>query len=164
MVILQGKNALLCIMKPPVFLLAILILVSCKDSEREEISNSENNIDAARNFIRSALDGKFNDARRFMIRDSVNLNYIDVVERSFSNLDQSTKDGYRTSTIRILEKKDLNDSTAIVIYANTFKNDPDTLKVIRIGGEWLVDLKYLYLHDFDTLNHKLKIDSLPRTN
>ena len=141
-----------------------MLLFSCKDSEREEITSSENNIDAARNFIRSALDGKFNDARRFMIRDSVNLNYMDVVERSFSNLDQATKDGYRTASIRILEKKNINDSTAVVIYANTFKNDPDTLKVMRVGGEWLVDLKYLYLHDFDTSVRKPVTDSLTGTN
>jgi hypothetical protein len=151
-------------MKFSAFLLAVILFASCKDSDREEITTSENNIDAARNFIRSALDGKFNDARRFMIRDSVNLNYIDVVERSFSNLDQATRDGYRTSSIRILEKKDINDSTAVVIYANTFKNDPDTLKVMRIGGEWLVDLKFLYLHDFDTLIHKPVTDTLPVTN
>jgi len=48
----------------------------------------------------------------------------------------------------------VNDSTSIVIYSNSFKNNPDTLKVIKTGGKWLVDFKYLYLHDADTINTK----------
>ena len=143
----------------PFFLFAFL-LFSCKDDEREEAPASENNIDAARNFIRAALDGKFNDARRFMVQDSVNLNYMEVVERSFKNLDQATRDNYRTASIRILGKSNINDSTTVVIFANTFKNDPDTLKVRKVGQEWLVDFKYLYQHDLDTSNKIPVRDSL----
>ena len=143
------------------FLLPAFLLFSCKDDEREEVPASENNIDAARNFIRAALDGKFNEARRFMVPDSVNMNYMDVVERSFKNLDQATRDNYRTASIRILGKSNINDSTTVVIFANTFKNDPDTLKVRKVGQEWLVDFKYLYQHDMDTLNKVPAKDSLP---
>jgi hypothetical protein len=143
------------------FFLPVFFLISCKDDESEEVPASENNIDAARNFIRAALDGKFDDARRFMLQDSVNLNYMDVVERSFKNLDQPTRDNYRTASIRILGKTNVNDSTSVVIFANTFKNDPDTLKVLRVGQEWLVDLKYLYQHGLDTFLNKPVKDSVP---
>ena len=143
------------------FFLSAFLLFSCKDDQREEVPASENNIDAARNFIRAALDGKFDDARRFIVPDSVNLNYMDVVERSFKNLDQPTRDKYRTASIRILGKSNVNDSTTVVIFANTFKNDPDTLKVLRVGQEWLVDFKYLYQHDLDTSNKVPVKDSLP---
>jgi hypothetical protein len=33
-------------------------------------------------------------------------------------------------------------------------NDPDTLRILKIKGQWLVDLKYLYEHDMDTMQIK----------
>lgn len=138
------------------FLLAVfamgVLLPACKSKDKEPVSSSENNIDAARNFIRAALDGKFEEARSFMLQDSLNTNYMDIAERSYQHTDQAEKDGYRTATIRIFSPvKDINDSTSIVIYSNTYKNDPDTLRVVRVKGQWLVDLKYLFEHDADTL-------------
>lgn len=129
-----------------------ILLQACKSKDNQESPASENNIDAARNFIRAALDGKFDEARTFMIQDSLNMNYMDIAERSYQHTDQAQKDGYRTATIRIFSPvKEINDSTSIVIYSNTYKNDPDTLRVMRVKGQWLVDLKYLFEHDADTL-------------
>lgn len=128
-------------------------LYSCKSKENQQ-GQSENNVDAARNFIRAALDGKFNEARTYMLLDTSNTNYMDVAERSYQRAGQAIKDGYRTSNIHIHEVKPVNDSTSIVIYSNSFKNDHDTLKVLKINNQWLVDLKYLYEHDADTLVNK----------
>lgn len=131
---------------------------SCKSKDKEQDSKSENNIDAARNFIRAALDGKFDEARTFMLPDSVNTNYIDVAERSFQNNSQSIKDGYRSASIKILNVLEvIKDSQTVVIYSNSFMNNPDTLKVLNVNGQWLVDFKYLYQHDADTLLHKSSV-------
>ena len=65
------------------FLIALLAF-GCKPSERE---SSDSDIDAARNFIRAALDGKFKDARSYMIQDSVNMNYLEIAERSYRRSD-----------------------------------------------------------------------------
>jgi hypothetical protein len=118
---------------------------------KKQSTTSENDIDAARNFIRAALDGKFDEARNFMLSDSVNANYMDVAERSFRNTDAETKNGYRVASINMHQVAPINDSTTIVIYSNSFKNDHDTLKVVKENGQWLVDLKYLYQHDMDTM-------------
>ena len=136
--------------------------VACKSKDKQSNAKSENNIDAARNFIRAALDGKFTEARTYMLADSVNTNYMDVAERSYQRADQALKDGYRTSSIRIFSPVTaLNDSTTIIIYSNSFKNDPDTLKVLKTNGEWLVDFKYLYEHDADTpVNKSITNDTL----
>ena len=129
------------------------IIISCKNEEKS--SQSENNLDAARNFIRSALDGKFNEARNYMLQDSLNNNYLDVAERSYKNTSQDVKDGYMTSSIRFHQPVvAVNDSTTIIVYSNSYKNDPDTLRVLKINSNWLVDLKYLYQHDTDTVSAK----------
>ncbi len=144
-----------------IFLLLFTLFYSCKSKDQPS-AKSENNIDATRNFIRSALDGKFNEARNYLLTDSINTNYMDVVERAYQNIDQRTKDGYRESSIRIHGVNPVNDSITIVIYSNSFKNDPDTLKVMRINNQWLVDLKYLYMHDLDTMmTTPVTKDSIP---
>lgn len=136
------------------FLFLLCIFYSCKSKDKQPTGKSENDIDAARNFIRSALDGKFDEARNFMLSDSVNNNYMDVAERSFNNAVQSVKDSFRTSSINIHNVDPVNDSTTILIFSNSFKNNPDTLRVLKIKNQWLVDLKYLYQHDTDTISVK----------
>lgn len=144
-------------LKSTPFLFILFTIVSCGNEEKVPLT-SDNHVDAVRNFVRAALDGKFNEARMYMIGDSLNNNLLDVAERSFKNLPQETKDGYRASSIRFPAPMiSLNDSTSIVIYSNSYMNNPDTLKVLRIKGKWLVDFKYLYQHDTDTLNPKPSI-------
>lgn len=138
---------------PSIFLFLLFSFLACKNKDN---ITSENNIDAARNFIRAALDGKFQEARTYMLTDSVNTNYMDVAERSYQNAAQPTKDGYRASSINIIQVTEpVKDSVTVVIYSNSFKNDHDTLKVLKSNGQWLVDLKYLYEHDEDSLQNKL---------
>lgn len=137
---------------PPTLLLTLSLLSACGNEEKAP-ATSDNHVDAVRNFVRAALDGKFAEARMYMISDSVNNNYMDVAERSYANMSQENKDGYRASSIQFPSPMiAVNDSTSIVIYSNSFKNNPDTLKVVKTGGKWLVDFKYLYQHDSDTTN------------
>ena len=133
---------------------------ACKNNDEQSSVKTEDDINAATEFIRSALDGKFNQARVYLLPDSSNIQYIDVVERSYQRTDADTKNGYQNSTIHIHEVKPVNDSTTVVIYSNSFKNDHDTLKVVKIKGQWLIDLKYLYEHDMDTTHIFNKSDSL----
>jgi hypothetical protein len=141
-------------LKTAPLLFALFVLASCGNEEKAP-ATSDNHVDAVRNFVRAALDGKFAEARMYMISDSVNNNYMDVAERSYANMTQENKDGYRASSIQFPSPMvTLNDSTSIVIYSNSFKNNPDTLKVMKTRGKWLVDFKYLYLHDADTINSK----------
>ena len=140
---MQKKYAIL-------FIVYLHLLMACKNNERAA-GKSENDIDAARNFIRAALDGKFDAARTYLLPDSVNINWMDVAERSYLKTDAETKNGYRSSSINIHRVSPLNDSTTVIIYSNSYKNDHDTLKALKQNGQWLVDLKYLYEHDMDTL-------------
>ncbi len=131
---------------------AYLQICSCSNDTRKEPGSSENNMDAARNFIRSALDGKFDEARTYMIQDSVNMQYLDAVERNYQKMAKDTIDGYRRATIRIYSPvQNLNDSVTIIMYSNSFMNDRDTLKVVKSAGQWKVDFKYLFEHDRDSV-------------
>jgi hypothetical protein len=123
-------------------------LGSCKNGDQAPVK-AENDLDAARNFIQSALYGKYDEARKYMLPDSINEERMRLIERV--NLTPNEKNGLASASINFHAVRPVNDSTTIVIYSNSFKNNWDTLKVVRMNGQWLVDFDYLFDHDSDTL-------------
>lgn len=135
---------------PFFFLLLLFSFTACKTKDKAVAS--ENDIDAARNFIQAALEGNYDKARTFMLNDSVNVNWMDNMERSYMKNDEETKYNYRKASIHVHNiSYPVKDSVTIVIYSNSFKNDHDTLKVVKKNGQWLVDFKYLFEHNGDSL-------------
>lgn len=126
-------------------IIATLVFLSCNSEDQKKETLSENDTDAARNFIRAALDGKWDDARKYMVQDSTNMELIDRSETMYSGMDRQVKRSYRESNIRFYETRVLNDSVTIINYSNTYKNEKDSLKVVKTGGQWLIDLKYSLL-------------------
>ena len=131
------------------FFLTLVTGTACKSKDKTPVS--ENDMDAARNFIRAALDGHFDEARTYLLPDSVNVNWMDIAERIYQKADAETRMGYRNASINIHERTKVNDSTTILIYSNTYMKNPDTLRVIRKNDKWMIDLKYLYQHNTDSL-------------
>jgi hypothetical protein len=136
-------------------LLMAASVVACKGKDKEKEPASSNAMDAARNFIRATLDGKFDFARDYMLIDSLNVNYLDIGNRSRQNADQATKDSYRGASILFHKTIPVNDSVSVIIYSNSFKNDHDTLRLVKMGNDWKVDLKYLFDHDADSSLYKI---------
>jgi hypothetical protein len=128
----------------------LFILAACNNNDRAGSGDAESDVNAASNFIRSALDGNFSQARQYMLQDTANLQFLDVAQRNYERAPQQTIKSYKESSINIHEVKSINDSTTVVVYSNSFKQDHDTLKILKLNNQWLVDLKYLYQHDIDT--------------
>jgi hypothetical protein len=103
----------------------------------------ENDLDAARTFIKNALDGKFEQARQIMLQDSTNDQTMDVIERNYERMPQADRVGYRNSSIQIHNTKTVGDTT-FVTYSNSYKNQNQNLKLVKVNGQWLVDLKYTF--------------------
>ena len=137
-----------------VFLLSsftLLLFFACNETDRGT-GEPENDIDAARAFIRAALDGDYDKARTFLVNDSLNRQDIDISERLYKErMSPEEKNKYRGASIHIHETARLNDSTSIVYYSNTYRNQKDSLKVIRSDGKWLIDFKYIFKHKPDSL-------------
>jgi hypothetical protein len=135
------------------FLFLFFFAVACNNDNPKK-NKAEDDLDAARSFIDAALKGDFAKAKDYAVKDSINLQFLDVRERIYASMDSREKEEYRNASIHIYDVKKVNDSTTVVIYANSFKNDKDTLKVLRQAGQWLVDVKYLWQHDEDSLFKK----------
>lgn len=132
-------------MKKLLFCSTLLILFSaCNNQDNQPSGQPENDLDAARTFIRDALDGKFDRARELMLPDSTNDQTMNVTERTYERMSEDNKAGYRNATIQIYNTREVNDSTRIVTYSNSYRNKKDSLKVVHVGGQWLIDLKFTF--------------------
>ena len=122
----------------------LMMFFACNNSEQQPASNEpENDLDAARTFIDDALKGKFEHARQLMLKDSTNDQTMDVVERNYEHMSEADRVGYRNASIQIHDTKTVGDTT-FVIYSNSYKNQNQNLKLVRVNGEWLVDFKYTF--------------------
>ena len=103
-------------------------------------------MDAASKFLRAALDGDYKKARTYLVKDSTNHQMIDIYEKDYNNnLPPEDKTKYKSASIRFLkETHEVNDSTTIIHYSNSYKNKPDSLKILRINGQWFVDLNFTF--------------------
>lgn len=122
---------------------------ACKNEDKKETAQSENDVDAVRNFLQSALYGDYEKAKIYMLPDSANEERMNAVKRIKRSPEEQK--GLAGASINIHNVNPVNDSTTIVIYSNSFKNNWDTLKIVKLKGQWLVDFKYLFEHDSDTL-------------
>lgn len=137
----------------------LLFCLACNNDDKKE-TGQETDINVITNFIQAALKGNFDEAKSYMITDSMSLQRMNNIARV--NLSPEEKRGLSSASINIHTRIPLNDSTTIVIYSNSYKNNRDTLRALKLNGRWLVDFNYLFDHDMDTLlNSRLnKPDSI----
>ena len=125
---------------------SLIFFWACNNSDQQQqpASNQpENDLDAARTFIRDALDGKFEHAKQLMFKDSTNDETMDVIERNYERMPQADRVGYRNASIQIHNTKTIADTT-FVTYSNSYKNQNQNLKLVKVNGQWLVDFKYTF--------------------
>jgi hypothetical protein len=128
------------------FILLLFTAAGCTNTEQSPSSaSSDNDLDAVRNFLRAALDGKWSEANRYLVQDSVNIQIMQSAESQYEMKGLQEKRGFREANITIYDTRKISDSISVVHYSNTFKNKRDSLKVVYQEGQWLVDLKYSLL-------------------
>jgi hypothetical protein len=130
---------------PSLFLFLLFFAVACNQADKTMSAGAESDIDAARSFIRAALDGNFEKARTYLFQDSLNNVYMDVTERSYNKFAKDTVNQYRSASINIHNVQTLNDSVTLVTFSNSFRNDHQSLRVVKTDGRWQIDLKYLFV-------------------
>src|SRR4029453_9082663 len=96
--------------------LFLATLLACNDSGETKATKSENDMDAARNFLDAALKGNYREASHYMLQDSTNLGYLNVTERKYQTLDPGKKDSLSTACLRFYDTKRLTDSVTITVF------------------------------------------------
>jgi hypothetical protein len=125
-----------------IIIIGVLFLNSCKNSEKINLSDP---IDSGRGFIESSLKGEYDVAKKYMLQDSINNDFLDRLKDVYNKkMSQAEKDGLKNANIIINSTDNLNDSEQIINYSNTFRKMPDKIKVVKKNNEWRVDFKYTF--------------------
>ena len=93
-------------------------------------------------FIRNTLDGNFDKAETLIFKDSLNVQFYENYKLFMDKQPDSIIQKYKGSDFIINKFSQVNDSTAIIDFSNSYKNKPTEIKVVKRDGEWWVDLKY----------------------
>lgn len=124
--------------------LSLACLCACSNNAENATGKPENDVDAASMFIRSALNGQWKQAKKLIVQDSANIEDLEAAERVADKRNVTEQRGYREAQITLHDTRKINDSASVIIYSNTFKNQRDSVKAVRVAGDWLVDLKYSF--------------------
>ena len=117
--------------------ISFLLLSSCSQSFKP----AEDAQDAGREFIRASLDGNYEKASFYLYPDSTNNMLFDKWKKDHERLDHEEQKKYRDADILPVDIRTVNDSTTSYTYANSYKKDTTTIRIVRIEGKWLVDFK-----------------------
>jgi len=116
----------------------LLITIACNNDSFKKAEDAQ---DAGREFIRASLDGNYEKAQFYMLADSTNKFLLERWKRGYDDLTADEKKKYKDAEIVVLNIDRENDSVTSYKYFNSYKKDTTAIKVLKIKGEWLVDLK-----------------------
>lgn len=136
----------------PVVVSVIVLASSCNNDDRQLTDSTENDINTATTFLKAALRGDYNKARTLMLQDSLNLQDMDASERIYKErMSAEDKSRYGSASITIHANRKVDSATSIIHYSNSYRKEIDSIKVVKVDGKWLVDLKFVFKHKPDSL-------------
>ncbi len=124
-----------------IFVTLIGLVYSC--NQQKEV-RPQTAIDTGREFIRASLDGKFDAAEKLLLKDTQNIELFESYKTYYSRLAEDKKQNYKSASYNINKYQDVDDSTVIINYSNSYMNKPMEIKLVRRNNEWDVDFKYMY--------------------
>ena len=130
-------------MKRILILLTVMTMLvsACNNSGNFDKSDP---LISGRGFIEASLKGDYIKAKNYLLQDSTNMEYFEVLKDFNSKLSREDQHGYADANIIIDSSIAKSDSVNIIYYTNTYKNKPTKLKMVKRQKEWLVDFKYTF--------------------
>jgi hypothetical protein len=122
-------------------LICCLAISSCNTEKK----SPNTDIEVAREFIKNILESNFKDAETFVLKEETNLQFFELFKKEFESKSKSELESFKNADIIINEISPISDSVSIINYSNSFKKDnTNKLKMVRVNGQWMVDLKYTF--------------------
>lgn len=129
-------------MKKMVFFLFLISGFAACNQKKETVP--ETALDTGREFIRASLNGNFDRASSLLLTDSQNVQLFDSYKVFYEKLSPEKKKGYKEASYEINKYLDVDDSTTLINYSNSYMNKPMDIKLVRNQKKWAVDFKYTY--------------------
>lgn len=124
-----------------------VIIAVCSCNSESGYTKAEDAQDAGREFIRASLDGNYKKASFYLLKDSTgtNLRLLDKWKEDYNHYSEEQKVNFKEAVIMPIHIVTTNDSTVTYTYTNSFEpKDTTSIKVVRLQGEWMVDLKDIH--------------------
>ena len=121
-----------------------MITIAITACNHSSVVSRKDPLESGRGFIESSLKGDYDEAKKYLLQDSTNIQYFEGLEDFNSSRSDIEKEGYKNANIIIDSTQQLSDSVTIITYSNTYKNKPSKLKLVKKNNEWLVDFKYTF--------------------
>ena len=124
-----------------IFIIAgiFFIMQSCNTTTTERPTTA---LDTGNSFIRASLDGNFKDAKYLLLQDTTNIQLFSSYEEFYKKLPAEKKKNYKEASYNINKFSEINDSTALLNYSNSYMNQPLEIKLVYKNKEWQVDFKH----------------------
>jgi hypothetical protein len=116
-----------------------LVLLACND---KTVNKPNTAMDVGRDFIRTTLDGDFKNAEALLCKDSQNIQTFDSYKNYYNRLPADKKLAYKKASDTINTVQDVNDSTSIIDYSNSYMNEPIKIRLVKQNKIWCIDFKY----------------------
>lgn len=118
---------------------ALFALIGCNSN-----NTTQSSLDAGREFIRASLNGEFDKAEQLLLPTKENTDLFESYKRYYRKMPEEQKRNYKNSSYDIHKYLELDDSTTIINYSNSYMNKPMEIKVVMDKDEWKVDFTYTY--------------------
>jgi hypothetical protein len=122
------------------YVLALTLVAGFWNACKTTYSKPADPTEAGRDFINASLKADYSIADDYVLQDTINQYIYGRYKQQYQSMPQAEKDSYSKSSLIIYSVKKPTDSSAVIEYANTFKNQRMTLHMVRSQGEWWVDL------------------------
>ena len=126
-----------------IILAAFTFLFAACNNNSSEIDKSDP-LESGRGFIEASLKGDYINAKKYLLEDTVNLEFFDRLKDFTSRMSREDRYGYSAANIIIDSSISKSDSVDIIYYSNSYKRIPSKIKMVKKNNEWLVDFKYTF--------------------
>ena len=129
-----------------IIVLFVMAAVAASCSSDGSYTKATDPIEAGREFIRASLDGNYDKASFYLYKDSAGVNemLLNKWKTDYGHWKQEDKVGHKEANIRVINTLPVNDSVLNFVFSNSYKKDTTTIKIVKLQGEWLVDLKDIH--------------------
>lgn len=117
-----------------------VVLAACGGSNN--YYKAEDAQDAGRQFIRASLDGNYEKAKFYLLKDDDNLTLLRKQQINYQQMSKEDKRSFAEANINPIEITPVTDTITTYKYHNSFHpTDTTTIRIVKVNNEWVVDLK-----------------------